>query len=283
MLSYYLGIEVRQGRRGIELLQSAYAKKILNKAGMEACNPCATPMEPRLKLSKQSTSPAVDATEYRSLIGSLRYLMNTRPDMAFAVGYLSRFMEDPRQEHMAAMKHLLRYVAGTIDYGLAYTSNAEFELVGYSDSDMAGDVDDRKSTSGVLYFLDGNPVAWQSQKQRVVALSSCEAEYIAGAAAACQGVWLRRLLQDMVGTDVPPPQLKMDNQSAIALSKNPVLHDRSKHIDTKFHYIRECVDSGAVRLEFMSTQGQLADIMTKALGKSKFQELRELIGVTKLK
>ena len=119
-------------------------------------------MEPRLKLSKQSTSPAVDATEYRSLIGSLRYLMNTRPDMAFAVGYLSRFMEDPRQEHMAAMKYLLRYVAGTFNYGSAYTSNAELNFDGYSDSDMAGDVDDRKSTSGILYFLDGNPVAWQS-------------------------------------------------------------------------------------------------------------------------
>lgn len=284
VLSYYLGIEVRQGRRGIELLQAAYAKKILEKAGMGTCNPCATPMEARLKLSKQSTSPAVDATEYRSLIGSLRYLMNTRPDMAFAVGYLSRFMENPRQEHLAAMKHLLRYVAGTIDYGLVYTSgDTEFNLVGYSDSDMAGDIDDRKSTSGIIYFLGGNPVAWQSQKQRVVALSSCEAEYIAGAAAACQGVWLRRLLQDVVGVSGPPPQLKMDNQSAIALSKNPVLHDRSKHIDTKFHFLRECVDSGAVRLAFVSTQAQLADIMTKALGRSKFQELRELIGVTKLK
>jgi hypothetical protein len=204
--------------------------------------------------------------------------------MAFAVGYLSRFMEDPRQEHMAAMKHLLRYVAGTIDYGLAYTrGDAELQLVCYSDSDMAGDVDDRKSTSDILYFLGGSPIAWQSQKQRVVALSSCEAEYIAGAAAACQGVWLRRLLQDVVGAGVPPPQLKMDNQSAIALSKNPVLHDRSKHIDTKFHILRECVDGGAVRLAFVSTQGQLADIMTKALGKAKFQELRELIGVTKLK
>ncbi|KAK3147062.1 hypothetical protein QOZ80_3BG0277590 [Eleusine coracana subsp. coracana] len=284
VLSYYLGIEVRQGRHGIELRQTAYAKKILEKAGMGTCNPCATPMEVRLKLSKQSSSPAVDATEYRSLIGSLRYLMNTRPDMAFAVGYLSRFMEDPRQEHMAAIKHLLRYVAGTIDYGLSYSGgDIELQLVGYSDSDMAGDVDDRKSTSGIIYFLGGSPVAWQSQKQRVVALSSCEAEYIAGAAAACQGVWLRRLLENMVGAGVLPPQLKMDNQSAIALSKNPVLHDRSKHIDTKFHFLRESVDSGAIRLVFVSTQGQLADIMTKALGRAKFQELRELIGVTRLK
>jgi hypothetical protein len=163
VLSYYLGIEVKQGQHGIKLLQAAYAKKILERAGMGACNPCATPMETRLKLSKKSSSPAVDATEYRSLIGSLRYLMNTRPDMAFAVGYLSRFMEDPRQEHMAAMKHLLRYVAGTIDYGLAYTrGDAELQLVGYSDSDMVGDVDDRKSTSGILYFLGGSPIAWQS-------------------------------------------------------------------------------------------------------------------------
>jgi hypothetical protein len=163
VLSYYLGIEVRQGWRGVELSQAAYAKKVLYKAGMNACNPCTTPMETRLKLSKQSTSPAVNTTEYRSLIGSLRYLMNTRPDLAFAVGYLSRFMENPRQEHMAAMKHLLRYVAGTIDYGLAYTrSDADLALVGYSDSDMAGDIDDRKSTSGMIYFLDNNPVTWQS-------------------------------------------------------------------------------------------------------------------------
>jgi hypothetical protein len=184
----------------------------------------------------------------------------------------------------SSMKHLLRYVAGTIDYGLTYSrSNGELQLVGYSDSDMAGDIDDRKSTSGILYFLGDSPVAWQSQKQRVVALSSCEAEYIAGAAAACQGIWLRRLLEDMVGTDVFPPQLKMDNQSAIALSKNPVLHDRSKHIDTRFHFLRACVDEGAVRLAFVSTQGQLADVLTKALGRTKFQELRELIGVKKLK
>jgi len=262
----------------------AYARKILDKAGMGGCNPCATPMEVRLKLSKQGTSPAVDTTMYRSLIGSLRYLLNTRLDLAFAVGYLSRFMEDLRQEYMAAIKHLLRYVAGTINHGLAYTGDCvELKLIGYSNSDMAGDVDDRKSTTGVVFFLGDTIVAWQSQKQRVVALSSCKAEYIAGAAAACQGVWLRRLLEDVLGRSTPPPLIKTDNMSAIALSKNPVLHDRSKHIDTKFHYIRECVDSGAVSLEFTSTQEQLADIMTKSLWKSKFQEFCEKIGVTKLK
>jgi hypothetical protein len=227
-LSYYLGIEVKQGRRSIELRQSAYAIKLLDKAGMGRCNACATPMEVRPKLSKNGTSPVVDATLYRSLIGSLRYLLHTRLELTFAVGYLSRFMEEPRQEHMAAMKQMLRYIKGTYDYGLFYTNDGgKLNLLGYSDSDMAGDVDDQKSTTGVIFFLGGNPVTWLSQKQRVVALSSCEAEFIAGASAACQAVWLRRLLGDIVGASVPPPVLKMDNQSAIALSKNPVLHDRA--------------------------------------------------------
>ncbi|WVZ49440.1 hypothetical protein U9M48_000802, partial [Paspalum notatum var. saurae] len=148
--------------------------------------------------------------------------------------------------------------------------------------DMVGDIDGRKSTSGIIYFLDGNPVTWQSQKQRVVALSSCEVEYIASALAACQGVWLGRLLADVQGAKSSRPKLKMDNQSAIALSKNPVLHDRSKHIDTRFHFIRECVDNRAVRLAYAGTKEQLADILMKALGKDRFRELRELIGVTKL-
>ena len=125
-------------------------------------------------------------------------------------------------------------------------------------------------------------MAWQSQKQPVVVLSSCEAEYIAGAGAACQAVWLTRLLKDVTGDDPQTPQLKMDNMSAIALSKNPVLHDRSKHIDTKFHFIRECIDKGSILLEYASSQEQLADLMTKALGRSRFCELREMIGVVNL-
>jgi hypothetical protein len=284
-LSYYLGIEVKQGVRGIELRQSAYALKLLEKAGMSSCNSCATPMEVRLKLSKASTSPLVDdPTLYRSIIGSLRYLLHTRPDHSFSVGYLSRFMEEPRADHMAAVKHLLRYVAGTINYGLWYSGGGggELSLLGYSDSDLAGDVDDRKSTTGVVFYLGANPVSWLSQKQRVVALSSCEAEFIAGAAAACQATWLGRLVEDVTGKKTSPPRLKMDNMAAIALGKNPVLHDRSKHIDTKFHFIRECVDRGDITVVFVGTKEQLADILTKPLGKALFQELRERMGVIKL-
>jgi hypothetical protein len=285
LLSFYLGIEVKQGNKCITLGQPAYAKKLLEKARMVNCNPCSTPMEVRLQLSGKSTSEEVDATMYRSLVGSLRCLVNTRPDISFAVGYVSRFMEKPRQEHLAAVKHLLRYIAGTIDYGLVYPklTKGDSRLIGYSDSDLGGDVDERKSTAGVIFFLGEMVISWSSQKQKTVALSTCEAKYMAGAAGACQAVWLRRLLSDIAGENVQQPILKMDNQSAIALSKNPVLHDRSKHIDTKFHFIRECVEDGRISLEHVTTQEQLADILTKSLGRARFCELRDKIGVVRLK
>jgi hypothetical protein len=243
-------------------------------------------MEPKLKLLKDGTTPSVDATEYRSQIGSLRYLCNSRPDLGYPVGYLSRFMEAPRQEHLAAVKRVLRYVAGTLDWGLHYRPGQKNggapKLLGYSDSDLAGDVNDRKSTSGLIFFLAGGPVAWQSAKQKVVALSSCEAEYIAAAAAACEAVWLSRLLAELVGGVVLAPKLKVDNKSAIALMKNPVHHDRSKHIDVKFHFIRECYDRKLIDVDFVGTEHQLGDILTKALGRTRFQELRGWIGMKNL-
>jgi hypothetical protein len=279
-LHYYLGIEVRQSAKGVTLCQSAYADKIVEKTGLSGCNPCSTPMEPRLKLSKASSNPPVDKTLYRSIVGSLRYLVHTRPDIAFAVGYVSRFMEAPTTEHWSAVKHLLRYIAGTRSYGCVYRRGEEaMELIGYSDADHAGDCDDRKSTSGVFFFLGQSPVSWQSQKQRVVALSTCEAEYIAGATAACQGVWLSRLLSDLVNAKVVAPLIYIDNKSALALAKNPVLHDRSKHIDVRFHFIRDCISSGVIETDFIKTGDQLADLLTKPLPRERLQELRGRSGV----
>jgi hypothetical protein len=192
LLSYYLGLEVTQGASWIMLCQAAYAAKILEKAGLAGCNASAMPMEPKLKLLKDGMTPSVDAIKYRSLIGSLRYLCNSRPDLAYSVGYLSQFMEAPRQEHLAAVKCVLRYVAGTMHWGLHYhpakRNGGAPKLLGYSDSDLARDVNDRKSTSDLIFFLAGGLVAWQSAKQKVVALSSCEAEYIAVAASACEVV-----------------------------------------------------------------------------------------------
>lgn len=283
LLSFYLGIEVNQRSDGICLSQTAYARKVLDKAGLAGCNPCHTPMEARLKLSKASKFPLVDATEYRGIVGSLRYLVRTRPDIAFAVGYVSRFMESPTTEHLAAVKRILRYIAGTIDYGCHYKrTTAEAQLLGYNDADMGGDVDSRKSTTGVLFFFGSCAVSWQSQKQKVVALSSCEAEYIAGATAACQGVWLAKLLSILRSEQCRPFTLKMDSQSAIALSKNPVFHERSKHIDVCFHFIRECIGDGTMEVDHVRTEEQVADVLTKPLGRDKFCELRILMGVGKI-
>jgi hypothetical protein len=298
-LSYYLGIEVRQGKDIIRLGQRAYALKLLERAGMAGCKAVATPMEERIKLSKQSTAAKVDATLYRSVVGGLRWLTHTRPDIAFAVGYVSRFMEDPREDHWAAVKRLLRYVQGTTELGIAFPKRGGIQLsvfseappkasedatlTVFSDADMAGDVDGRRSTSGVLVFLGSSPIAWQSLKQKMVALSTCEAEYVAAATAACQVVWLRRLLAELTGAQVQPPALKVDNQPAIALAKNPVLHDRSKHIDVKFHFLRDCVDGGQLVIEFVDTRRQLAYILTKSLGRLRFQEPRGMIGMVEVK
>jgi hypothetical protein len=202
-------------------------------------------------------------------------LVNSRPDLAYAVGYVSRFMEKPTVEHLVAVKRILRYVAGTVHLGCHYQKEAKkADLLGYSDSDHGADVDGRRSTSGVLFFLGKSVITWQSQKQKVVALSSCEAEYIAAATASCQGVWLSRLLAEPRGKNADTITLKIDNQSAIQLSKNLVFHDRSKHIDVKYHYIRECVEEGRVDVEPVDTKFQLADILTKALGRDQFVQLR---------
>jgi hypothetical protein len=242
-------------------------------------------MEERPKLSRNNTTEKVNTTLYRSIISGLRYLTHTRPDIAFAVEYMSRFMEDPPEEHWTAVKRLLRYVKGTADQGIVFPRSGDKEasrLVIFSDADMAGDIDGR-STSGVLVFLGPTPISWQSLKQKIVALSTCEPEYVAATTSACQGVWLRRLLQEITrGEAAAPPTLKVDNQPAIALAKNPVLHDRSKHIDVKFHFLRNCVDEGKIIIEYINTSQQLVDILTKSLGRLHFTEMKKMIGMVGL-
>jgi hypothetical protein len=279
LLSYYLGIEVMQSSQGIFINQATYATKILEKCGMKDCNPCQTPMEPRLKLSKHSTANAVDNTQYRSVVGSLRYLLHTRPDLCYSVGIVSRYMERPTTEHMNVVKHILRYIKGTLKYGRVYTRGSELQLTCFSDSDHGGDVDDRKSTTGVLFYLGTNPVSWSSQKQKAVAISSCEAEYMAATSGACQGIWLARLLAKMQNLEPKTVKLKVDNQSAISLCKNPVYHERTKHIDIKYHFVREKVEAGKVDVSYVRTEDQLTDILTKSHRRVRFQKLRNAIGL----
>jgi hypothetical protein len=265
LLQYCLGLEVNQDEAGITVSQKGYALKILMVMGMEECNLSHTTMENHLKLSMSSFAPPpFGPSEYRRIVGALRYLVNTRPDLAYPVGYVSRFMEKPTTEHLLAGKRVLRYIARMIDFGCRYVKrDGAGVLVGFNDTDLAGDLDTRKSTTGVL-FLDGNLITWQSKKQRVVALSSCEVEYIAATMAVCPGIWLGRLLAEFRGEDEASPfALKIDNQSAMQLSRNLVFHNHRKNTDTKYHFIRQCVEEGRVRVEHIDTSHQLADLLTE--------------------
>ncbi|XP_074337612.1 secreted RxLR effector protein 161-like [Apium graveolens] len=237
-------------------------------------------MDQKLQLDKDEGRELVNATEYRCIVGCLRYLTHSLPDITYVVGVVSRFMEQPTVKHKQAVKQILRYIKGTISYGLRYTRNSyRNALSGYTDTDMAGDVVDRRSTGGMCFYLNGNLISWTSQKQRVIALSSCEAEYMAATLAACQSIWLRGLLREVLRQQVGSVIIYIDNKSAIELMKNPILHGRSKHIDVRFHFIWECIEHGELVVRYVGTRKQKADILTKALGRVKFEIMQEQIGV----
>ncbi|KAL0415961.1 UNVERIFIED_CONTAM: Retrovirus-related Pol polyprotein from transposon RE1 [Sesamum latifolium] len=248
---------------------------------MMECNSVNTPIECGVKLSKDDGARKVDSTTFRSLVGSLRYLTYTRPDILFAGGLVSQFMENPSEEHMNAAKRILRYLKCTFNYGIFYTSSNDVCLKGYCDSDYAGDVDDRKSTTEFVFYFGENTISWCSRKQPIVTLSTCESEYVATTAGTCHAIWLRRLLSELYFAQDGATKIMVDNKSAIALVKNPVFHDRSKHIDARFHFIRDCIANKEIEVEYVKTLDQVADIFTKALKKDRFQQLKKMIGVVK--
>lgn len=220
-LTYYLGIEVRQHDEGITLRQERYTKKILEETRMQDCNPVHVLMDPSLKMSKASDEERVDEKEYKRNIGCLRYLLHTRPDISYSVGVLSRYMAEPRTSHAAAMKQVLRYLQGTPSYGLMFKRGANAKLTGYSDASHNVDEDDGRSTTGHVFYFFDSPITWCSQKQETVALSSCEAEFMAGTEAAKQAIWLQDLFSEIVGKQGERVVIYIDNKSAIALSRNP--------------------------------------------------------------
>jgi hypothetical protein len=279
LMHYFLGLEVWQRDGQTFLGQGKYAVEILKRFGMQDCRPMSTPMVTNWKKIDASRSEAVDPTLYRQLIGSLMYLVNTRPDICFAVNTLSQFMVESRRVHWVAAKHVLRYLRGTVEYGLSYIQGDGVKLMGFTDADWAGNTVDRKSTSGCCFSLGSGVVSWFNRKQKSVALSSAEAEYMAASLAACEAIWLRKLLMGLFGQELETTVIHCDNQSCIKLSENPVFHDRSKHIEIRFHFIRDCVQKGTVKLQYVPTGEQVADILTKALMKGKFVFFRDKLGV----
>ncbi|CAJ2653663.1 unnamed protein product [Trifolium pratense] len=277
-MRYFLGVEVKQFDGGIFICQQKYAKELLLRFKMDQCNKVCSPMVPGNKLIRDENGKLVDATNYRQMTCCLMYLLASRPDLTFSVCLVARYMERPTEIHLAAIKRIMRYLKGTLELGIWYIRNEKLTLVGWSDSDYAGDLDDRKSTSGYVYMLGSSAVSWSSKKQAIVTLSTTEAEFVAAASCACQGIWLRRILAEL-GQLQECTIIKCDNSSSIKLSKNPVMHGRCKHIDVRYHFLRDLTREGVVELSHCSTMEQIADIMTKPLKLETFCNLRDKLGV----
>lgn len=215
------------------------------------------------------------------MIGSLLYLTASRPDIMFSVCLCARFQSCPKESHLVAVKRIFRYLLGTINLGLWYPKLTSFELMSYSDADFAGCKIDRKSTSGTCHFLGHSLVSWFSKKQNSVALSTAEAEYIAAGSCCAQVLYMKQQLEDFkLKLDHIP--IRCDNTSAISISKNPILHSRTKHIDIRHHFIRDHIEKGNIELEFISTDFQWADIFTKPLPEERFCLIRRELGMSAL-
>lgn len=279
----FLGLEIERLADGsIFLHQSAYARKILQKFEMEECNAVATPSDPNQVLERVENAERLNYP-YRELIGSLMYLaVGTRPDICYAVGKASRFLEHPSTIHVNAAKRILRYVKGTLNYGILYDSNGEKQFRGYSDADHAGDTDTRRSTTGYAFMLGNGIISWNSERQKSVAISTTESEYVAASNAVKELIWLKRLLAELMPDRDDDALFLMDCQSAIRLIKNPEYHKRTKHIDVRYHFVREKYDDGVFNLEYVPSEHQLADIFTKALPKGSFQYIRSSLGITSI-
>ena len=278
-MRYFLGIEVLQRTDDIFISQRKYAREVLERFNMNQCNSVHNPVVPGFKLTKDEEGVEVDSTFYKQMVGSLMYLTATRPDLMFIVSLISRYMERPTESHLLATKRALRYVKGIVSFGIFYKKGGSEDLIGYTDSDYVGDQDDRKSTSGYVFLMSSGAISWSSKKQPVVTLSTTEAEFIAAASSACQVMWLRRILKSLNQVQSSPTVVYCDNISAIKLSKNPVMHGRSKHIDIRFHFLRDLVRDGLVEIIQCSTQEQVADVLTKPLKLDVFLKMRGLLGV----
>ena len=277
-LNFFLGLQIRQSDEGIHISQSKYCKEMLKKFDMENTKPVSTPMSTSDKLTEDPKGIPVDTKKYRGIIGSLLYITASRPDIQYSVCKCARFQAAPKESHLSAVKRILRYLKGTINLGLWYPKGVPFNLVCFSDSDYAGHLVDRKSTSGTCQFLGGCLVSWFSKKQNSVSISTTEAEYIAAAKCCAQILWMKQTLADYnVKFDVI--SIWCDNTSAIDLSKNPVLHSRSKHIDIRHHFLRDHVNKGDIKISHIETENNIADIFTKPLSSERFAKLRLDLGM----
>ncbi|XP_071703911.1 uncharacterized mitochondrial protein AtMg00810-like [Rutidosis leptorrhynchoides] len=277
-LSYFLGLEVAYTNSGLFLSQTKYAHDILVRAGLVDSKPAATPLATTKRFTSHGTL-LNDPTFYRSLVGALQYLMITCPDISYAVNQVMYFLHAPTTDHFQAVKRIIRYVKGTLVYGLSFHHASKPSLLGYSDADWARCIETRRSTYGYSIFLGGNLISWSAKKQPTVARSSCESEYRALANTAAEIVWITHLLHELYVLPSERPTILCDNKSTIFLSQNPISIKRSKHIDINYHFVCELVSSGKLYTKFVPTTLQLAEIFTKSIPRSLFESFRSKLHV----
>ncbi|PPR03037.1 hypothetical protein CVT24_012297 [Panaeolus cyanescens] len=298
-LNWLLSVDVKRSlsTHTISLCQEAYINQIVERFGLADAHDISTPLEPGIDLCPQSphVSPTIlspaEKKLYREIIGSLMYLsVMTRPDITYAVSTLSQYLETPHTTHLIAAKRVIRYLKGTKALRLVL-GGTEFSVVGYSDANFGTDTH-RHSISGYTFFAGGGAISWSSKKQSLVTTSSTESEYVALTHACKEVIWLRGLMSEVlagvglshhVKDELKPTLLYCDNQGAIALSENPVYHARTKHIDIHFHFVRQSITTGDVKVEHIRTANMIADIFTKPLARVKFDEFRKLLGVLEVK
>ena len=243
---------------------------------MVGAKPTSTPCTSGSKLSKFLGDPLNDPTEYRTLVGALQYLTLTRPDLSFSVNQLCQFLHCPTTDHLVAAKRVLRYLKGTLQFGLNF-SKGSLQLNGFCDSDWTGSPDDRKSTSSYCIYFGPYLISWSAKKQPVVARSSTEVEYRSMAFTVAELYWLRMLFQELHIPLSSAPCLWVDNLGALALSSNPVFHARTKHNEVDYHFIREKIFNKDIQAGYISTTAQPSDIFTKGLTSARFLLLRDKV------
>jgi hypothetical protein len=279
-----VGIEITVTNDSVKISQRKYIESVLRKEGMLDANAVGMPMEPKIKLVPNPKDNAPNrSNSYAQLIGELHYISNsTRPDIAYAVNKLASYTANPSLEHYTAVKRILRYLAGTTDYGITYkahttTTNNNF-FYGYSDAAYANS-EDSKSTSGYVFLAAGGAITWRSKKQTTVALSSTESEYVALSEAGREATWLRTLYNELGFSQDLPILIKGDNEGSITLTRDPQHHNRTKHIDIRHHYVRELVEKKIIDIHSCRDPEQTADILTKPLPKPKHNRHRTEMGV----
>nr|GEV41086.1 hypothetical protein [Tanacetum cinerariifolium] len=277
-ISFFLGLQISQSPRGIFINQSKYALESLKKYGFESCDPVNTLMVEKSKLDEDKEAKAVDPSHYRGIIGTLFYLTSSRSDLQFAICMCARYQARPIEKHVHAVKRIFRYLRGTVHRGLWYPKDSSVSLTAFVDAYHAGCQDTCRSTSGSVQFLGERLISWSFKRQKSAAISSTKAKYIALSSCCAQILWMRSQLSDY-GLGFNKIPIYCDNKSAIALCCNNVQHSRSKHIDIRYHFIKEQVENGVIELYFINTEYQLADLFTKALGRERIEFLIIKLGM----